>query len=173
MQKSKLILILKSLEAPELILLEHFLRSPFHNENEEILLLFQYLKEFHPIYPDDSVNKELIFHHVYPGQHFDGKKLRYLFSYLYKLIEQFFVAQKLKEDTNKYNLYLLESLSERSLIKSYNQVDRVLEKQFDLEFEGYQSDYYLTQFQRSEIKELHFQKLRLRKYDPSIQTAYD
>lgn len=168
MEKTKLILLLKSLDEGEMKRLRSFLASEYFNTDEDIRRLFELLRGFHPHFSDPQLNKKEIFGRLYPGQTYHDKSLRYLMSHLNKLAEQFLGLQKIEEQPFRLKLALLEELSRRGLDKSYRQIDRRLAKELQDE-QGGGGDLYLARYRWAEVKEQHFERQRLRRYDENIQ----
>lgn len=172
MKKSKVVQLLRSCEVSEINGMEHFLRSPYFNEDEAVIHLFQYLKDFYPDFSAPELKKKRVFSQVFPGQAYDDKQLRYLISDLNKLLERFLAFQKVEDTPYQLSLALLGSLSERGLNKAYRQASRHLEKELT-PHAAKSSEIFWAQLQWSEIKEGHFLRQRARKHDISLQYYAD
>jgi len=61
MQKSKFILLLKSFSAKDLRLFDLFLKSPYYNNNDDLILLFKEIKKYAPNYINKMLQREKIF----------------------------------------------------------------------------------------------------------------
>lgn len=170
MKKAKVIRLLRSLSLSEMDALEQFLSSPYYNQDMEVVRLFEVLKRFYPAFDAPELNKSLLFRQVFPKQPYDDKQLRYLMSDLNKLAEQFLGVQEMERDPYRPMLARLERLSAKGLDKGYRQVVRNLKKELENPKVD-SSEYFLTRLQWSELRERHFQRQRLRKFDPSIQQA--
>ncbi len=170
MEKSKVVHLLRSLDASELESLERFVDSPYYNQEEPVLRLFRLLKRFYPAFEAPELNKKSVFQKVFPGQTYDDKQLRYLMSDLNKLAEQFLGVQELEQTPYRATLAQLERLSAKGLDKGYRQVARNLKKELENPRVD-SSDYFLIRLEWSELRERDFQRQRLRRFDPSIQQA--
>ncbi|MDX1939266.1 MAG: hypothetical protein SFU99_01875, partial [Saprospiraceae bacterium] len=172
MKKTKVVHLIKSCEPSELYDLEQFITSSYYNQDETIIRLFHYLKAAYPNFDAPMLAKKNIFQQVFPGQAYDDKQLRYLMSNLSKLIERFLAIREIEEQPYQLTLALLKNLSERGLYKSYDQVTRLLEQKVTATMEK-NSVFFLTQLQWSEIREHHFQRQRIRKFDANLQHFAD
>jgi hypothetical protein len=172
MQNNKLILLLQALQVGEIKRLEAFVNADYFNKDPDIRQLFAYLRALYPGFPAEQLEKERVFQHLFPGQPYDDKQLRYLMSGLNKLAEHFLALQEMDNNAHQYQMALLEALSQRGLEKSYRQVERLLAQALD----GPQNDsgdYFLAQFQWAALKEKHFERQRQRRFDENIQVASD
>lgn len=171
MQKSKLVQLLQSCNSTELVKLEDFIGSAYFNKDQQVILLFQYLKRFHPDFQAKAaLSKAAVFSSIFPDQAYDDKQLRYLMSDLKKLIQRFFTIEKMEDHAYHPEIMLLDTLSERGLEKTYQRIDRLLEKKLGEGLEN-SSDLFYAQLKWAEVKEDHFQRKRLRQYNPNIQYA--
>lgn len=119
MEKSKLIGLFKTLTKAELTQLYDFVRSPYFNKNEEVTLLFVYLKSKAPHFPPKSIEKEQVYRKVFPGKVYDRKHLNYLMNFLFKVIEHFLSIQRYQSHPVKPALDLLAAYQEKKLDKHY------------------------------------------------------
>lgn len=172
MTNSKLISLLKALNATEMDHLLDFVRSPFFNKDEEVIRLSTYLHQYHPEYPVKELRKEIIYRQLFPHKSYEDKKLRYLFSKLNKYAEHFLALQEMQKKPYKMELALLEDLSRRGLVKSYRHIGKTLSRKME-DRKGDSTDFFLAQFQLAEIEEHHFERKRVRRFDKSIQLASD
>ena len=142
---NKLLSIINSFSKVELNRLSKFVNSPYFNSNNEITQLYKIIlvltnKEF-------TIDKNKIWHLLYPKIKFNSLKFRKLFSDLLKLIEQF-LAQEIY-DSNKVlkSNYLLRAIGNKELKKLYatslTNAYRASEK-----VRYKESKYYYYQYQR-------------------------
>lgn len=172
MNKSKLISALRVLEEKELRSLRLFVASPYFNQKEELSRLLEYLLGLWPGFDAKGLDKEQAFSAVFPGAPYDDKQFRYLASNLYKLVEQFWVAEQQQQETLRNETLLMDCLSERQLVKGFRQSHRRME-QYIRQEKARNSQYFLQELQWAEARERHFERQRLRQYDASIQKAAD
>lgn len=172
MKKSKVVQLLASFNRSELVALSHFLASPYYNEDENMIRFFHYLHSFYPDFDAAALDKKVVFRHIFPDQAYDDKQFRYLVSHFNKLIEQFLAVRSIEQQPYQLRLALLETLSAKGLQKNYRQVTRQLEQDMAA-ITTQSSDFFLTQLQWSEIKEQHFQRQRIRRFNPDLQHFAD
>ncbi|WP_020535939.1 hypothetical protein [Lewinella cohaerens] len=92
MNQKKLITLFQSLTAKDLRNLKKFVRSPYHNTREDVILLFDLLRSS----PLEELNEERLFSALFPQKVFDKKELAYVLNYLMKVIEDYFAVQYLE-----------------------------------------------------------------------------
>ncbi len=116
MNKSKLILILKSLNKKEMKEFELYINSPLFNKNRDVLNLLSILKKYYPHFEHNSFSHEVI------SQKLFGKiniqRLRYAMTDLTKLAEQFIAYKEYSDNSNKH---LIKAYQSRGLNKFFNQ----------------------------------------------------
>jgi hypothetical protein len=172
MKKHKLILLLKTCPEDELSQIELFLSSPFYNQNEDLIRLFHLLRKYHPEFTDPSLSKKKLFQALYPTALYEDKQLRYLFSDLNKALERFLAVRQIEKDPYQLSPALLKSLSERGLEKAYRQVNRNLETQSS-KTTAVSIEFLLHKVRWSEIREEHFGRQQIRKFDYALQDVAD
>lgn len=130
-KNSKLMAVLSNLSRKEQNALRKFLLSPYFNQREDVIQLFEILVKNHK----NSVElpkKEAIFKKIYPKKQFSDQTCRLLMSYLFKLVEQFLGVQEILEDET--NLELKKAASYRKhkmpifFQRSLNKIETDLEK---------------------------------------------
>ena len=122
MHSSRLVILLKSLTKREFRQLEKFLHSPLHNQNEEVKLLYHYLKEnnHHPNYSSPQLNKEIvdkaIFGVLEANYEYHPRRIRDLMSKLSLLVNDFMIyLESQREDNWAKDRLLLQALGRRDL----------------------------------------------------------
>lgn len=122
MHKSKPIQILKNFSVWELKDLEKFIGSDFYSGNDMLRQVFKLLKKEHPKFESPVLEKEKLFKKLFPGEPYEESKLRYLFSDLAKLIEEFIIIKELSADPIRKKLLLMDYYRRHDLEKYFNQV---------------------------------------------------
>lgn len=98
-----------------------FLRSPYFNKREDVVLLFDYLllqKEKKK--PD--WDREKAYQYATKETKFEEAKMRHLMSYLMQLLLRFLSIQHYEKDSNQTELNLYKALKTRNLEKKSNQI---------------------------------------------------
>lgn len=121
MQNSQLIHLFRSLNKKETRELRKWLLSPFHNQREDVLLLFDYFQEKDHLNNDSKLKKELVFQKIFPGEPYDDARMRQTIHFLQKCMEDFLAYKEFQEEPTRRELLLAEGYRRRNL-------DRLLEK---------------------------------------------
>ncbi len=116
MQKSKLIELLKGLNASEVKDFGRYVESPFFNKNQNLVLLYQYIVKSFPDYEAKRLNKETILKKVFPNlKATQTKRLSYFASDLIKLLEDYMIwVENQKNDADR-EIRLIEAYKNRKL----------------------------------------------------------
>lgn len=120
MKNSIVIKYLKSFSKNELNQLEKFLLSPFYNTNKINQTLFNSIKKYYPDFPENKINKELLFKKINPGKKYDDTLMRKYISNFKKVIEEFVEVisfQNMKKPEKK--LMVLRHLAENDMRELY------------------------------------------------------
>lgn len=172
MKQSKLIGLLSSFTKEEMEAFESFIRSPYFNNREELILLFEHLKRLAPLFPEKDLQKEKIFQSAFPGEPFDEKSLAYRMNYLLQLGERFLSIRAFEKSPTLPPLHLLECLIERKLEKEYQFVSKKLNRQLE-ENEIVDSEAFFHRYRLGEVGDQHFMTKDERRYDPNLEVASD
>lgn len=140
MQNSKLIKLLQGVQHEELHWLYKFLNSPIYNTNKLPIQLFDYLKKFHPEFESPKINLERVFERLFPNEKFNRQKLRKIMYELAVLVEEFYVAMRLKNNSFEKKKILVEELGERNLYTRFEKESKELIKK--LENQNYSNSFY-------------------------------
>lgn len=114
MHKNKVVVLLKSLVPEELRQLDKFVRSPIHNQHEEVIRLFQYLRK-HLHQQEKALDKEKVFRSLFPADEFDMQKIHYLSSYLLRVAEEFIAWKEWRSNNVAFGLHLMKSYNSHRL----------------------------------------------------------
>lgn len=109
MQKTKLIMLLKTFSKQEMKDFEKFFISPYFSSQRNLKPLFNELKKFHPSFESPHLTIEKIFRKLNPGKKYEKKKsdhyLQVMFSDLATLAEKFIILELLFNEDNIYRVY--------------------------------------------------------------------
>jgi hypothetical protein len=121
MQGSQLIQLTKALSKRDFRELRKVVRSPYFNQREDVIQLYDYIeKVFNEKLPDFS--KEKAFKKLFPNKKFDDVLMRQLMSYLLKVIEKYLITEGVFQDDLESQLQLTRALRFRN-------ADKLFEKQ--------------------------------------------
>ncbi len=172
MQNSKLIDLLKTFEKEDWRWFRKFLLSPYFNSREELVIFCDYLRVQAPDFKEKTIRKEKVFKKLYPSEIYDEKKISYAMNFLLGQAERFLAQREIELQPPLVNISLQKSLVKRQLEKHYNyQYDKSKESFEERKKENI--DYYLLQYQKSEIANVHYNNKNLRNYDPNLQATSD
>ena len=144
MNKIPLINYVFSLNEAEIKKFRLWLDSPFFNNRQELILLYEWIVDCKK--KNIVFSKSEAFQHVYPTQKYNDQQLRLIMSYLLKQLRQFLIWQSLQEKEIDQQVYLLDNLRKRGLEKAFNKqwkkTAQVIEKQ-----PNRSQNYYYNQYQ--------------------------
>jgi hypothetical protein len=176
MISSPLLDIFKHLTKQDRNALHDFVRSPFHNKREDVILLFQYISE--NIDTPLHLKKETAFTHIFPtATAYDDKAMRYTMSFLSKCIQQYLIFTETEKDNLANGIQLNKALRLRGADKAYEKV--LKENYVLLETHPHRSTgFHLQSFQLT-LEEYQYRhqkqrsgELRLQNISNSLTDAY-
>jgi hypothetical protein len=172
MQNTKLIQGLSKLAKEEWARFRQFVASPYFNQREELLILLDFLERYWPDFDSNQLTREVVYEAVFPSQQYEDKKLRYAMSWLYQLLEQFWLVERQSTETYRNQALLMDILSEKGLGKAYRKYNRDMEEQL-AQSTKHDAAYFWSAQQWAQTRDMHFQRQRQRRYDPALQDATD
>lgn len=147
MKKSQLINILKTFSAKEIREMRKWLRSPAHNQRQDVVLLFDFFFEDNHLFKDDCLEKSFVSSWIYPKETYDDAKMRQVMFFLLKAIESFLIFQELNQDDVKTKNILSKVYRKRKLdklfIKNTKQTEQTLKKLVVQNESYYRNEYQL------------------------------
>jgi len=131
--KPKLYKLLSTLSKREVQDFRLFLLSPYHNQSQILLALFDHIRPYHPSFNHKQLERELIFKALKPNKDFDKKYVIDRLSDLNRLVEDFLTAQYIKkhpkENRTLFRKSLLEHQSQiRYLQETQKEIDKLERK---------------------------------------------
>lgn len=120
---SKLLTLLKTFNKYELNRLRKYVESPFFNENELLIKLYDLLDKFlrsNRI----TIEQEVIWQKIFPKNPYNDTKFRRLCSDLNKLAQDFIAIEDFKNQPLAFEAYQLRLLNSKGLDKHYLAVER-------------------------------------------------
>ncbi len=117
MNKTVLVQYIFSLNDAEIKNFRHWLASPFFNNRQELILLYNWIVDCGK--NNIEITKSAAFDHVFPTKKYNDQQLRLIMSYLLKQLKQFLIWQKLQENEIDQQVYLLDNLRKRGLEKAF------------------------------------------------------
>lgn len=137
--------IIKSFSKREMIEFGKFLKSPYFNENQDIITLYEQVYDWITSWKEDrpELTKQDIWKIIYGNTPYKDIQLRRLTSDMTKLAEQYLVTKDLKKYPEFEKVVLLKGLKNRKLSAHFNSVvakDKIgsVGKSTDYHFEALQ-----------------------------------
>ena len=170
MKDSKLVNDLKQLSANELRLLGDFVASPYHCKDEHMPRFLEAVVETN--FESDKLDRQQIFKKVYPTKTYKDQQFYELNSSLYRLLEEFLVAQKLRKSQRENSVLLLEALSEGKMERAFRIKHTAWHKEVESS-DVRDEDYYLNQYRAESAGDDLFMRLELRSADDKLKQKMD
>ena len=124
MKNSAIIAVLKTLDKKERREFNKWLSSPFFNQRQDVLDLFQYLTVANHLEEDKFLEKERIYRKLFPKESYDDAKIRQTIHFLHRQLEHFLAFKEIENDEYAYSVAYLKSLRKR-------RVPSVFQKKFN------------------------------------------
>jgi len=174
LENNKLIELLKTFTASELLAFRDFVASPYFNKREELVLLYTYLKKIASEgFPSVKTTRERLFCAAFPGEVFDRAKYHHTISRLYQCATRFLQVEQQEAQFWSGTIEGATAFYRRKLQRHFRQA---AQKARELISEQHLRDhsYFLAQFQIAALEELYFSDLNdTENSGQSIQAASD
>lgn len=115
MLHTKVLSLLKKLDAVEFKGFHRFLQSPVFNTNTRVIALYELLKKYYPVFDSPKLAREKIHAKLYPNKKYSYQQLANLTSEFTRLTEEYFTHLAFKADTFQRRKYLARSYRERDM----------------------------------------------------------
>lgn len=167
MIKSQLFQLIKTLSKQDIRAIRKFLQSPYFNQREDVIDLFNILV----LKKEENPDRLAVFQQVYPLQEFEEQTLRYVMSYLMKHIKQYFVISAIQEDHFLMEIQLLQTLKQRGLEQLFEKEWTKAAKRIDQQ--KWRNATYFSQKHQLHWEHLEFMLMSRRSGDFPIQALSD
>jgi len=131
MKKGKLISLFSTLDNTEIKEFGKYLEGTVHRKSGSVVALFNYLKKWHPEFPEKKVDKEIVSKVIFKGSKTFNRRLFDLMSNLSKALEYFLIKKRLEQQDLEREFLLLEILKERKQDKLFFEKINQLEKRWE------------------------------------------
>jgi hypothetical protein len=125
MLQHKLIDLLSKLNRKEMTRFREFSLSPYFNKHTGVQALVAYLDRCYPDFTEQKCDRRQIFQQVFAGEVHDQGKLAVLFTYTYRLAEQFLAQEALRQEPAESDHLLLQGLRQ---VKAFDLYHRALDR---------------------------------------------
>ena len=110
--------------------LRKFLRSPYFNQREDVVLLFDFLVSQIPK-KRPELDKVQIHKSIFPDKPYQDREFHLIKTYLLKLVEQYLVVRYVQHDPIESQFILMRYYQERQLFKHFETVVNRLHKRLE------------------------------------------
>lgn len=128
MVDSQLVKVFQTLNPKELKLLRKWVTSPFHNQRDDVICLFDYLTKNNRLQNVDALKKEKAYKKIFPKTPFDDAKIRQTMHFLLKCVEEFLSFEELTKDQVQKEIALARSYRRKGLNKPFEKTLKKAEK---------------------------------------------
>lgn len=146
MIKGRLVEILRTCSKQELRLLNKWVRSPSHNQREDVILLYDYLIKDNNLWKDEHLPKSVAYPFIYPQEDYDDAKIRQTIFFFMKALEDFLIYQEVRENEVQAKMTLSRVYRKRRLDKHFEKNMRSLkniqEKQNHQNWDHHRNKFY-------------------------------
>jgi hypothetical protein len=145
MKNSKLASLLSKLSQKEFKDFGKFLKSPYFNSNSNIIKLYDIIAKYFPELEHEKLSKENLYSFVYPKEKYNDSTTRGLLSSMLKLAEEFLAHESLRNDTFRFNEFMLNELSCRGIHDLFNTNIKSLRTEIETK-KSEEEDYYFLRY---------------------------
>lgn len=126
MQNSKLIILLKALNADEFRQFYRYLKTPFFTKSKEVVQFYDYIRKFYPNFSDTKLDRTVLFAALYPNEKFNGPRLRNLMLKITKILEEYFIYLEYQQNDFQKKKLLTHIYGKRNINVIYEQKTKEL-----------------------------------------------
>jgi len=117
MEKSQLISLLRTFTKKDIRDCRKWLQSPFHNQREDVLCLFDHLFEQDRLLKEDLLIKQVVYTYIFPDEQYDDAKIRQTMFFLLKSIEKYLSYLEWSKEEVTVSIHLSRAYIEKGLSK--------------------------------------------------------
>lgn len=164
---TKLYELLSALSVYELNRLQKFIVSPYHNEDQKLVNLLNYLLPYLKHKNAQDIDRMDIWKKVYGKLLYSNLKYARLLSDAVKKVESFLVIERVKASQSTGNHYLLDIFNERNLNKHFPELYFTTIKK--LEQQTFRdSDFFFHRFQLDAQQNIYLENKKLRTTEKNL-----
>ncbi len=128
MHQSRLVEVFQHLDKKDLRNLEKFVTSPYFNQRQDVIDLFQHLRKCHPFKQKKHLDRHEIFQVLFPGKPYDEKQLGYTFSFLFKALKNYLAYEEIMDNPVNEQTNLCRALRKRGVKRVFESEFKVAQK---------------------------------------------
>ena len=140
MNKSPLVSILKTFSKKEIREFRKWLDSPFHNQRQDIINLYEFFFVDNHLHKEGALEKPNVFSWIFPKETYDDAKMRQVIFFLMQSIEQFLAYLEFSKNPITVKSALAKSYRKRTLDKSFEKTYKNVQKA--QEEKGYKNEIF-------------------------------
>ena len=171
MKKGRLVEILRTCSKKELKTLNKWLRSPAHNQREDVVQLYTFIIEEDRLWKDDLLDKSVAYQKIYSTKDYDDAKMRQTIFFFMKALEDFLVYQEIQQNEVQAKMALSRVYRKRRLNKHFEKNMRLVQNLQDKQVQR-NRDYHRNEFHRLQ-EEYDFVVSQERTVDMNLQEVSD
>lgn len=145
MRESKLTEMVKGISPAEFRKFGEFLNSPYHNKSKKIIQLYELINCNYDEFDANIITNDKIAKAIFSGEGDKDQNVRTLISSFTALLEEFLVIEELNINPLHGKTFLLKSLRDRNILKTFDMVSKditdIQKKDFNKN-----TDYYYNEF---------------------------
>ncbi len=157
MLKSSVLEMLRSFDRDELMLFEDFLKSPYHNKNNNVIKLFNSIKKYCPDFDNENLDKEIVWKNLYPEKKYNYGVMKNLIHELSKLGMKFIVIEEFEGNRLEKDTILLNGLNNRNIKKLFNVKMKEIERNYNKD--TFNKEYFFVNDFYSEYSKMKWIKI--------------
>lgn len=172
MLSSRLLRRYRTLDAAERRRFREFAASPYHNKHRELRRFLRTLEDTAPDFAPAELDRKAFFGRLWPGRSFDMRPLADLMTYAVRLLEDFWAAERCRDERLANDLAVLEVLHHRDLNKDLGSKMRKVRR--ELEEDPLRDEmHYRNRYRLETVADAYFGKQATRKRDESLPARMD
>ncbi len=115
MHKSKLIKLFRGLSRSELLEFGRYLKTPFFNRDKNLLILYNYIKKYHPKLDSEKLDKEHFIKKITGEKDTKTRKIHDWMSDLSSKLEDYLILIETRKKSYTRDFLLLDAMKERKI----------------------------------------------------------
>ncbi|MBX7042859.1 MAG: hypothetical protein K1X85_08145 [Ignavibacteria bacterium] len=152
MNKSRLVLTLKSFTPEELKRLGEFLNSPYFNKSKTLVKFYMELKKGYPDFSEEKITKEILYRKLFGEKEYNEQVMKNLISDLNRLCRDFLTVEITRADSFENRLNFLRQMIMRKtdpvFFSELKNFETELKKTSEISERNF---YYLYQLEEAKI----------------------
>jgi hypothetical protein len=141
MEKSKLIVVFKTIEKKNLRDLKKWVHSPMHNEHKDVSKLFDFLFTRYTLNAT-TLKKERAWKYLYGAKTYEDLRMRHVLSFSLNVLEQFVSYKMAKKYKFEHEKTLIKAYRDKKLLKPATQSLHKATKQLKKDFPADEQFHY-------------------------------